>query len=195
MRENEKIIKKKINEINELSNNYSTELINAVINIEDRRFRIHYGHDIFSVLRAIINNLLKKRIQGASTIEQQLIRMLLQKREITFMRKIFEILLSTFIVKNYKKEEIINAYLNYYVFTYNVVGVKALCLRENYCLEKLSIKDSYEIAARFKYPIITRNNYVKYLKRVRTIEIFANFMFNESDFPYSKTMEGERGVI
>lgn len=47
----------------------------------------------------------------------------------------------------------------------------SFCNYENYNLDNLSVNQAAEIAARFKYPILRKTNYVKYLKRVRIIEI------------------------
>lgn len=153
---------------------FSEQLIKATIRIEDKRFYSHKGHDIISILRAIVNNLLGNRIQGASTIEQQLIRTILRNNERTFKRKYFEITLSTIISKQFTKAEIIYLYLNCYVFHDKLKGVQSICENENYNIDQLTAKDVCEIVARFKYPIVTKRNYVQYLKRVRTIEIIMN---------------------
>lgn len=149
---------------------YDDRLINATICIEDKRFYFHFGHDIFSIFRAVLNNLTKRRIQGASTIEQQIIRLILGRKEITLKRKLFEIILSTQFNQYYTKEEIINIYLSSYIYSNGIIGVNSLCKVENYELEKLSNNDIFEIAARFKYPNLSQKNYLKFLKRVRLIE-------------------------
>jgi len=153
---------------------FPEQLIKATISIEDKRFYNHKGHDIISILRAILNNFLSNRIQGASTIEQQFIRTILKNNERTFKRKYFEITLSTLIFKQFTKTEIINLYLTCYTFHNKIKGVHSICEKENYKIDQLTQKDIYEIAARFKYPMVTKGNYIKYLKRVRTIEIMNN---------------------
>ncbi len=150
------------------------QLINATISIEDKRFYNHNGHDVISIFRAIINNFSNNRIQGASTIEQQLVRTILKNNEQTFKRKYFEILLSSLIFKQFTKTEIINLYLSCYKFHEKIKGVHVICEKENYKIDALTQKDIYEIAARFKYPMLTKGNYIKYLKRVRTIEKINN---------------------
>lgn len=153
---------------------FSEPLIKATISIEDKRFYNHNGHDIISIFRAIINNLSSNRIQGASTIEQQLVRTILKKNERTFKRKYFEVTLSTIIFTKFTKTETINLYLNCYSFHDKLKGVNSICEKENYQIDLLTNKDICEIAARFKYPMLTKGNYIKYLKRVRTIEIMNN---------------------
>jgi len=154
---------------------FPEQLINATVRVEDKRFYNHNGHDIISIFRAIINNFLGcRRIQGASTIEQQFVRTILKNNERTFKRKYFEITLSTLIFKQFTKAETINLYLTYYTFHDKIKGVHSICEKENYKIDQLTQKDIYEIVARFKYPIVTKGNYIKYLKRVRTIEIMNN---------------------
>jgi len=148
-------------------------LILAVITIEDKRYFDHAGIDFYSILRALVKNTRAKRIEGASTITQQLVRNTLNKREITIKRKINEILLSTLVSKEFSKEEIINAYLCTYNFN-NCIGVYSLCSKENYNINNLSNNEAAQIAARFKYPSINKSNYINYLKRVRTIEVKFN---------------------
>ena len=152
------------------SENFDKRLIRAVINIEDRRYFLHYGHDSPSILRAFIHNIFGSEKHGASTIEQQLIRIITNERIKTYKRKFNELLLSTLFYKNYSKKEIIQIYLAHYIFTEEKVGIELLCDKENYKFYELSEKDIYEIVARLKYPNLNQKNYINYLKRVRTIE-------------------------
>ncbi len=78
-------------------------------------------------------------------------------------------MLATLIDKEFSKIEIIFAYLETYRFN-NCIGLSELCKNENYNINSLSRTDSAQIAARLKYPTINKSNYIKYLKRVRTIE-------------------------
>ncbi|MBN8697338.1 MAG: transglycosylase domain-containing protein [Bacteroidetes bacterium] len=153
---------------------FSEQLVKATISIEDKRFYNHYGHDAFSIIRAVLNNLKGNRRQGASTIEQQIVRTIIKKSEQTFKRKYFEITLSGLLFDRFTKSETINIYLNCYEFQPDVIGVISFCEKENYPIDKLTKKDIYEISARFKYPKINKENYIRYLKRVRTIEIINN---------------------
>lgn len=128
-------------------------------------------------MRAILKNALTNRIEGASTIVQQLVRNIIDEREIKVGRKIKEIMLATLIDKEFSKTEMIFAYLETYRFG-NCTGLSNLCKNENYDINSLSRTDSAQIAARLKYPTVNKSNYIKYLKRVRTIEkITANAGF------------------
>jgi membrane peptidoglycan carboxypeptidase len=159
------IIKENTNE----RTNIPSNLIDAIVEIEDRRFFRHWGIDAYSIVRATIRNITSQRLEGASTIVQQLIRNITDEREIKLKRKIKEIMLATLINNEFPKDEILSAYFATYKFG-NCIGVFSFCKLEDYNLERLSLIDAAQIAARFKYPTIYRKNYIKYLKRVRTIE-------------------------
>lgn len=163
-------IKETISKSNEHLKKIPDHLINSLIVIEDKRYRKHYGVDLYAILRAIFRNTTTKRLEGASTIVQQLIRNITNEREINIKRKMREIILASLIDKIYSKDEILFAYFDTYKFE-NCIGIYTFCKSENYDLANLSIGQSAEIAARFKYPILRKTNYVKYLKRVRIIEI------------------------
>lgn len=145
-------------------------LSHGLIILEDRCFYKHSGFDIRSIIRAIRNNLSDGPIQGASTIEQQLVRTLTNERKINYQRKLLEILLATLISNRFKKKQILDFYLNSYPFKRSI-GIHNLCKNENYNIEQLTVFDISEIVARLKYPSITQNNYLRYLKRVRTVHI------------------------
>jgi len=168
------LLKKWAASTNLIDYQFPEQLVKATISIEDKRFYNHYGHDAFSIVRAVLNNLKGNRRQGASTIEQQLIRTIIKRSEPTFKRKYFEVTLSSIIFDRFTKSETIDIYLNCYVFQPNLIGVKSICEKENYYIDQLTNKDIYEISARFKYPKVTKENYIRYLKRVRTIEIINN---------------------
>lgn len=145
-------------------------LIASIIRIEDKRFYNHNGIDIYSITRAVYKNLTTKRLEGASTIVQQLVRNTTNERSITFKRKINEIFLAILIDKQFSKNEIIIAYLETYNFGKSI-GINSLCLNEKYFLNTLSNYEVAQITARLKYPNLNKTNYIKFLKRVRTIEI------------------------
>lgn len=112
-------IKEKVTEIKSEKDNYTLmedlpqNYIDAVIAVEDRRFYIHNGIDIFSISRAVITNIKKfKLVEGGSTITQQLAKNIYftQKKEIT--RKIAEGFMAIELEKNLSKDEIFELYVN-----------------------------------------------------------------------------------
>lgn len=161
-------------------------LIHSVISIEDRRYFNHTGVDFYSICRAIIKNIISKRLEGASTIEQQFVRSVTGNRKIDFKRKIDEILLASMLSAKYKKPHIITAYLLIYPFDTSF-GMIDLCKNENCDLQNISPYQAASLAARLKYPYLNQKNYNKYLKRVRTIEKKLHLI------PKSHAPEGARG--
>jgi penicillin-binding protein 1A len=88
-------------------------LIQATIATEDKRFYSHWGVDLFGVTRAVITNIARGgRVQGASTITQQLARNMFLTHERTFQRKIKEALLALRIERLHSKHEILEMYFN-----------------------------------------------------------------------------------
>ncbi len=101
-------------------------LQDAVIAIEDDRFYQHYGVDPLGILRAFLNNIAHhNRIQGGSTITQQLARNLFLTHEQTLTRKIREALLALQIERNYTKKQILEMYLNEIYFGEASYGVES----------------------------------------------------------------------
>lgn len=151
-------------------NQISDSLLHSIIRIEDKRFYNHLGVDFYSILRAIKNYFLKNRLEGASTIEQQLTRTISDEREIKFKRKVCEILISSLVNMRFTKDEILNSYCNKYLFE-NCIGIQNFCEEEFYDINNLTTYEVAQIVARFKYPMLDKNNYLRFLKRVRIIEL------------------------
>ena len=84
----------------------------AVLAIEDRRFYKHFGVDLIGVFRAIHSNIMKNKIQGASTITQQLAKNLFLTPDRSIKRKLQELILSFMIESKFTKNQILTIYLN-----------------------------------------------------------------------------------
>lgn len=98
----------------------------AFIAAEDGRYYEHPGLDLFSVLRAAINNILSgARSQGGSTITQQVIKSLLLTPEKTYIRKFKEAILAWRIDKLMTKDEILHIYLSQIYLGEGAYGVEA----------------------------------------------------------------------
>jgi penicillin-binding protein 1A len=102
-------------------------LINAFVAAEDGQFFKHRGIDITGIIRSIIKNQLAgRKKQGASTITQQVARLLLLKsQEKKYKRKVREIILAFQIEKKYSKEKILFLYLNEIYLGSGAYGVEA----------------------------------------------------------------------
>ena len=101
------------------------QLREAVIVAEDANFYHHFGIDLRAIGRAILADLkLRKPVQGASTIPQQLIRSSFLTREKTLGRKIKEVILTLELDRRYSKDQILEWYLNQVPFGPNIYGVE-----------------------------------------------------------------------
>ncbi|WP_234263363.1 penicillin-binding protein 1A [Hydrogenophaga sp. NFH-34] len=87
-------------------------LQDAVLAVEDARFREHSGVDPKGIARAVVAALTGGRRQGASTITQQLVRTMLLTHEFSIERKTKEILLALQVEDELSKDRILEIYLN-----------------------------------------------------------------------------------
>lgn len=97
----------------------------AAIAIEDKKFYQHFGFDLEGILRAVIKNMKGERLEGGSTITQQLVKNALLTKERTMTRKAKEGVLAVFTEIIYSKEEILEMYLNYISYGGTSVGIEA----------------------------------------------------------------------
>ena len=102
-------------------------LIDALVSIEDLSFFEHDGFDVKRISSSLLNNLMGKNIEGASTITQQLSKNLFLTSEKTMTRKIDELLLSIKLENKYSKEEILEFYFNMVYFDPVVPGIVNAC--------------------------------------------------------------------
>lgn len=98
----------------------------AIISTEDKNFYKHRGFDTLGLVRSTITNLASGKLkQGASTITQQLARILFLSNEKTFDRKIKELIIAHRIEKTISKDEILEMYLNTVYLGSGAYGVLA----------------------------------------------------------------------
>ncbi|WP_244271701.1 MULTISPECIES: PBP1A family penicillin-binding protein [unclassified Pseudovibrio] len=103
-----------------------TYLPEAVMAIEDRRFRYHFGIDPIGLARAAFVNYTSGRtVQGGSTLTQQLAKNLFLKPERTMQRKMQEVVMALWLEWNYSKDEILEMYLNRVYLGAGAYGVDA----------------------------------------------------------------------
>ncbi len=101
-------------------------LVSMLLASEDREFYDHWGINVRRVFIVAVSNVLKwEKAAGASTITQQLARMLFLTRKRTFERKIKEALTAIKLERTYSKEEILEMYLNQYYFGRGAYGIAA----------------------------------------------------------------------
>jgi len=117
------------NRVNIKYSEVSPHLVNALVSTEDERFWEHSGVDIRSTMRA---TLYMGKKGGASTITQQLAKMLFTTRSSNFVKRVFqkfqEWIIAVRLERHYTKEEIITMYLNKFDWVNNAVGIKSASL-------------------------------------------------------------------
>jgi len=129
----------------ELVNNFSSEkrifvpykaisekVINSFLSAEDKNFFSHPGVDARGVLRAVVNNisnvLASRRLEGASTITQQVAKNFLLTNEVSLNRKIKEAILALRIERALSKQRILELYLNQIYLGEGTYGVASASL-------------------------------------------------------------------
>ncbi|WP_415322590.1 penicillin-binding protein 1A [Candidatus Pelagibacter sp. Uisw_127] len=113
-------------------NAISKKVINAFLSAEDKNFFSHPGVDAKGVLRAVINNISNiassRRLEGASTITQQVAKNFLLTSEVSLNRKIKEAILAFRIERALSKERILELYLNQIYLGGGAYGVASASL-------------------------------------------------------------------
>lgn len=101
------------------------QLVKALLATEDKNFYSHPGYDMIGLARSMVANALAGHVvQGASTITQQLSRILFLSNEKTFTRKIKELQVAAQIEKTIPKDKILEMYLNNVYLGSGAYGVK-----------------------------------------------------------------------
>ena len=138
-------------------NSIPKNVINAFLSAEDKNFFYHPGVDAKGILRAIINNiknlLTSKRLEGASTITQQVAKNFLLTNEVSLNRKIKEAILAFRIERALNKERILELYLNQIYLGSGAYGVAAASLEYfDKSIKDLDYADAALLAALPKAP-------------------------------------------
>ena len=132
-------------------------VINSFLSAEDKNFFNHPGVDAKGILRAIFNNIKNlsqnKRLEGASTITQQVAKNFLLTNEVSIKRKIKEAILAFRIERAYSKERILELYLNQIYLGQGTYGIAAASLEYfNKSIKELTYPDAALLAALPKAP-------------------------------------------
>jgi penicillin-binding protein 1C len=97
----------------------------ATISIEDKDFYKHYGFSFTGIARAAFNVAFKRKLQGGSTLTQQLVKNALLSPERTIRRKIREFALTLVVEAIYSKDQILELYLNEIPYGSTAYGIEA----------------------------------------------------------------------
>ena len=167
-----------------------SNLINAFLASEDKKFYSHIGIDLIAIIRAGIVNIISifndQKLIGASTITQQVVKNLLLTNEVSFERKIKEILLSIRVENILSKNQILELYLNDIYLGFRSYGVAAASL--NYFNKSIHELELHEVAFLASLPKAPNNyNPIKYyenaIKRRNWVidRMYENGFINASD--------------
>jgi penicillin-binding protein 1A len=148
-------------------------LVEALVAIEDTRFFEHNGVNPDAIIRAALRNFKAgHKVEGGSTLTQQLVKNTILTNERSYSRKIKEAILSMKIENELTKEEILERYLNEMFFGHGYYGVKTASKgffhKE---LDQLTLKESALLAGLMKAPSTydPTRHYDKSLTRAGTI--------------------------
>jgi penicillin-binding protein 1A len=133
------------------------KVVNSFLSAEDKNFFNHPGVDPKGILRAVIKNLKNisqnKRLEGASTITQQVAKNFLLTNEVSMKRKIKEAILAFRIERAYSKERILELYLNQIYLGQGTYGIAAASLEYfDKSIKELDYSDAALLAALPKAP-------------------------------------------
>jgi penicillin-binding protein 1A len=105
-------------------------LIQAFLAAEDWDFYTHFGLSLKGIVRSFLVNVYHWRVkQGASTITQQLVRLLFFDHNRTLSRKLKEQFMALLVELRFSKDQILQAYLNHVYFSCGIYGVEAAAQR------------------------------------------------------------------
>ncbi len=129
-------------------------VIHAFIATEDRDFFSHGGISVRGIMRSlVVNAMLGRKAQGASTITQQLVRLLFFDQQKTLTRKIKEQFVALALEKQCSKEMILETYLNNVYFGCGVYGIEAASERFwNKKVSELTIDQAATLAGILRCP-------------------------------------------
>ncbi len=132
-------------------------VINSFLSAEDKNFFDHPGIDAKGVLRAILKNisniLNSKRLEGASTITQQVAKNFLLSNEVSLQRKLKEAILAFRIERSLSKERILELYLNQIYLGQGSYGIAAASLEYfDKSIDELNYEEAALLAALPKAP-------------------------------------------
>tara|TARA_B110000240_G_scaffold198181_1_gene257076 strand:+ start:15151 stop:17394 length:2244 start_codon:yes stop_codon:yes gene_type:complete len=168
--ENRSLVKKK---------QIPAHFINALLATEDIRYREHSGIDFRALVRAAIGVFFSSNSGGASTITQQLSKMLFTKKPASgfdrLKQKLKEWIISAQLERRYTKDEILVMYLNRFDWVNNAVGIKSASkVYFNKEVDSLSINESAMLVGMLKNPSLFNPN-----RRIEITEKRRNIVLSQ----------------
>ena len=166
-------------------------VIQSFLSAEDKNFFSHPGVDAKGVMRAIFNNiknvLTSKRLEGASTITQQVAKNFLLTNEVSLNRKIKEAILAFRIERALSKERILELYLNQIYLGSGSYGVAAASLEYfDKSIKELNYNEAALLAALpkapSKYNPYRNKELAKFRRNLVLKNLFENDFINEDKY-------------
>ena len=168
------------------------KVINAFLSAEDKNFFNHPGIDPKGIARATVNNFKNivndKRLEGASTITQQVAKNFLLTNEVSLRRKIKEAILAFRIEKAYTKKKILELYLNQIYLGEGTYGIAAASLEYfDKSVKELNYSEAALLAALPKAP--TKYNPFRYYAEAKMRRNLVLQNLNENSFISDSDLE------
>ena len=166
-------------------------VINSFLSAEDKNFFYHPGIDAKGVLRAVVKNVSNvinsKRLEGASTITQQVAKNFLLSNEVSLQRKLKEAILAFRIERSLSKERILELYLNQIYLGQGSYGIAAASLEYfDKSIDELDYEETALLAALPKAPSRYnpyRNEKIAKFRRDLVLKnLFENKYINEKKY-------------
>lgn len=127
---------------------------NAFVAVEDTRFYQHHGIDLRAIFRALYKDIMAgSKVEGGSTITQQLAKNVFLSNDKTWLRKTKEVIIAINLEKKYSKSALLEMYLNRIYFGHGAYGVQAASkLYFNKNVSELSVEEGALLAGIPKAP-------------------------------------------
>ena len=176
-------------------NDVPDELKKALIATEDKNFYHHHGYDLFGIARSSVQNVLARHtVQGASTLTQQLARILFLSNERTITRKVKEIEVAARIEKTISKDKILEMYLNNVYLGAGAYGVSAASkIYFNKKLSQLTLPEQALLAGLPQAPSVYNPYNNKELAKQRRNQVLKRMLTMKyiTEDEYNKAIEAD----
>ena len=172
-------------------NSIPTLVVNSFLSAEDKNFFKHPGVDAKGVLRAVINNIsniiASRRLEGASTITQQVAKNFLLSNEVSIDRKLKEAILAFRIERVLTKERILELYLNQIYLGEGSYGIASASLQYfDKPINELNYSEAALLAALPKAPSrynpYKNTELAKFRRNLVLKNLFDNNYINNEDY-------------
>ncbi|HPJ17440.1 MAG TPA: transglycosylase domain-containing protein [Candidatus Woesebacteria bacterium] len=171
-------------------NEIPDDLKKATLAIEDSNFYKHIGFDFKGILRGLYRTVIEKRLQGGSTLTQQLVKNALLSPERTWTRKIKEAVLTIATEVLYSKDQIFEMYFNQTPYGGTMWGVKAAAKGIfNKEVKDLTLAESALLAglpgsptrySPFAHPEAAKKRQEMVLKRMRELNYISEEVYQKA---------------